>query len=189
MEHTKPKFEYLAPSGIDAEYQRYLQALAPCQDMGLGQAYALPAGPFHVGNLRKLSRAIYGAVAIIDHKENGLEVRRLENEACLEVFYAMLGKEKIHIVKSKKVLTNDFGIELLNHCISKYFKCDNEVLLRYDKNGIEFRGKKRISRIYLQRNLQPLARVKTVENFNSILKAGIEAGILREYAKSIFDIL
>lgn len=194
----EPKNQYCQPSNADAEYRRYVQALAPAAGMGLGQAFALPAESFHVGKLRSLARALYGVLAVIDHGAAGLEVTFLPEGTPMDVFYeiadiSVTAKNAVKVKPKKEIIEKDLNseiaIEILKNCIANYAFCENEKLLKYDKKSEELRSKKRISRAYLQRTIQPLAKIKTKQNFNFVLKIAIVQGILREYGKSVFDIL
>ena len=72
--------EWLEPSPVGDEFMRHSAAMEPAARVPVHKAFAIAPG-FNVGMLRKMAE-IYKPkrIVVIDHEENGFEVRRLNND-------------------------------------------------------------------------------------------------------------
>ena len=81
---------WLEPSPVGGEFMRHAQAMEPASRVPVYKAFAIAPG-FNVGMLRKMAEAYKPKrIVVIDHNENGCEVRRLGNNDDVSLFYASI---------------------------------------------------------------------------------------------------
>ena len=81
---------WLEPSPVGGEFMRHAQAMEPASRVPVYKAFAIAPG-FNVGMLRKMAENYKPKrIVVIDHGENGYEVRRLGNNDDVSLFYASI---------------------------------------------------------------------------------------------------
>ena len=81
---------WLEPSPVGGEFIRHAQAMEPASRVPVYKAFAIAPG-FNVGMLRKMAENYKPKrIVVIDHGENGYEVRRLGNNDDVSLFYASI---------------------------------------------------------------------------------------------------
>ena len=81
---------WLEPSPVGGEFIRHAQAMEPASRVPIYKAFAIAPG-FNVGMLRKMAESYKPKrIVVIDHNENGCEVRRLGNNDDVSLFYASI---------------------------------------------------------------------------------------------------
>ena len=91
---NEPVSEWLEPSPVGNEFMRHSQAMEPAARVPVHKAFAIAPG-FNVGMLRKMAESYKPKrIVVIDHEENGFEVRRLGNNADASLFYASIKQNK-----------------------------------------------------------------------------------------------
>ena len=81
---------WLEPSPVGGEFIRHAQAMEPASRVPIYKAFAIAPG-FNVGMLRKMAENYKPKrIVVIDHGENGYEVRRLGNNDDVSLFYASI---------------------------------------------------------------------------------------------------
>ena len=81
---------WLEPSPVGGEFMRHAQAMEPASRVPVYKAFAIAPG-FNVGMLRKMAESYKPKrIVVIDHNENGCEVRRLGNNDDVSLFYASI---------------------------------------------------------------------------------------------------
>ena len=81
---------WLEPSPVGSEFIRHAQAMEPASRVPVYKAFAIAPG-FNVGMLRKMAENYKPKrIVVIDHGENGCEVRRLGNNDDVSLFYASI---------------------------------------------------------------------------------------------------
>ena len=81
---------WLEPSPVGGEFIRHAQAMEPASRVPIYKAFAIAPG-FNVGMLRKMAEKYKPKrIVVIDHGENGCEVRRLGNNDDVSLFYASI---------------------------------------------------------------------------------------------------
>lgn len=81
---------WLEPSPVGGEFIRHAQAMEPASRVPIYKAFAIAPG-FNVGMLRKMAEKYKPKrIVVIDHGENGYEVRRLGNNDDVSLFYASI---------------------------------------------------------------------------------------------------
>ena len=90
-ESSKPAdVVWLEPSPVGGEFMRHAQAMEPASRVPVYKAFAIAPG-FNVGMLRKMAENYKPKrIVVIDHGENGYEVRRLGNNDDVSLFYASI---------------------------------------------------------------------------------------------------
>ena len=87
---TEPACEWLEPSPVGSEFMRHSLAMEPASRVPVHKAFAIAPG-FNVGMLRKMAESYKPKrIVVIDHGENGYEVRRLGNNDDVSLFYASI---------------------------------------------------------------------------------------------------
>ena len=86
----EPASEWLEPSPVGGEFMRHAQAMEPAARVPVHKAFAIAPG-FNVGMLRKMAESYKPKrIVVINHEENGFEVRRLGNNDDVSLFYASI---------------------------------------------------------------------------------------------------
>ena len=86
--------EWLEPSPVGGEFMRHAQAMEPASRVPVYKAFAIAPG-FNVGMLRKMAENYKPKrIVVIDHGENGYEVRRLGNNDDVSLFYTFIEQNK-----------------------------------------------------------------------------------------------
>lgn len=81
---------WLEPSPVGGEFMRHEAAMEPAARVPVHKAFGIAPG-FNVGMLRKMAEAYKPKrIVVIDHNENGFEVRRLGNNADVSLFYSSI---------------------------------------------------------------------------------------------------
>ncbi len=186
-EAPKPTETWLEPSGIGGEYMRHESALLPAARVPVHKAFAI--GPeYNVGMLRRMAEAYKPKkIVVIDHGENGIEVRRLGDNADVRLFYASLNPTKL----SEAFETKDEAricLDAVRNVLSQYFALSDGELSKYDTKAVAAQSKGCISYAYLQRRLAPTAAFKNgLQGATDALKTTLEAlegeGLVRKLSK------
>ncbi len=113
---------WLEPSPVGGEFIRHAQAMEPASRVPIYKAFAIAPG-FNVGMLRKMAENYKPKrIVVIDHGENGYEVRRLGNNDDVSLFYAS-------IQQNEEV--EESALESLQSIIDEYKNLTFEEAARY----------------------------------------------------------
>ncbi len=147
---------WLEPSPVGGEFMRHAQAMEPASRVPVYKAFPIAPG-FNVGMLRKMAESYKPKrIVVIDHGEEGYEVRRLGNNDDVSLFYASLEPNKI-----KPLLSNDE--EQVSHTkrtIVEFFEMEEAQVIKYDAQGAKLREAGCIGYAYVQRRLANVATFK-----------------------------
>ena len=114
--------EWLEPSPVGSEFMRHSLAMEPAARVPMHKAFAIAPG-FNVGMLRKMAESYKPKrIVVIDHEENGFEVRRLGNNDDVSLFYAS-------IEQNKEV--EESALECLQNILDEYRNFSFEEAARY----------------------------------------------------------
>ena len=114
--------EWLEPSPVGNEFMRHSLAMEPAARVPMHKAFAIAPG-FNVGMLRKMAESYKPKrIVVIDHEENGFEVRRLGNNDDVSLFYAS-------IEQNKEV--EESALECLQNILDEYRNFSFEEAARY----------------------------------------------------------
>jgi hypothetical protein len=179
MEQAEPVVEeWLPPSDVGNEYMQHEQAMLKAAKVPVHKAFALAPG-FNVGMLQKLADNYKPKkIVVIEHGENGFEVRRLADSADVKLFYALLNpKAAIKNYDS----TEDVQQSEVLRIIKDYFEAKEDVIAKYDAKGAEARRMSCITATYIQRRLASTAAFKGNTSVFKEIYAKLEAdGIIKK---------
>lgn len=147
---------WLQPSQVGGEFMRHAQAMEPASRVPVYKAFAIAPG-FNVGMLRKMAESYKPKrIVVIDHNENGFEVRRLGNNDDVSLFYASIEPNR-----AKALLSNDEEqISQMKRIIVEFFDMEEAQVIKYDAQGAKLREAGCIGYAYVQRKLANVATFK-----------------------------
>lgn len=171
---TEPVSEWLEPSPVGVEFMRHSAAMEPAARVPVHKAFAIASG-FNVGMLRKMAEAYKPKrIVVIDHGEQGFEVRRLGNNDCVSLFYASI---KQISESSEKV----FDLSDFEKFLEEYKTATFEQIEKYKAVNEQMKRDAVVSYSYLHKRLTKLAFFKNSEHGETTeLKKAIEAAIEAE---------
>lgn len=171
---TEPVSEWLEPSPVGDEFMRHSAAMEPAARVPVHKAFAIAPG-FNVGMLRKMAEGYKPKrIVVIDHEENGFEVRRLGNNDDVSLFYASI---KQISESSEKV----FDLSDFEKFLEEYKTATFEQIEKYKAVNEQMKRDAVVSYSYLHKRLTKLAFFKNSEHGETTeLKKAIEAAIEAE---------
>ena len=171
---TEPVLEWLEPSPVGDEFMRHSAAMEPAARVPVHKAFAIAPG-FNVGMLRKMAESYKPKrIVVIDHEENGFEVRRLGNNDDVSLFYASI---KQISESSEKV----FDLSDFEKFLEEYKTATFEQIEKYKAVNEQMKRDAVVSYSYLHKRLTKLAFFKNSEHGETTeLKKAIEAAIEAE---------
>lgn len=171
---TEPVSEWLEPSPVGDEFMRHSAAMEPAARVPVHKAFAIAPG-FNVGMLRKMAESYKPKrIVVIDHGEQGFEVRRLGNNDDVSLFYASI---KQISESSEKV----FDLSDFEKFLEEYKTATFEQIEKYKAVNEQMKRDAVVSYSYLHKRLTKLAFFKNSEHGETTeLKKAIEAAIEAE---------
>ena len=171
---NEPASEWLEPSQVGNEFMRHSLAMEPAARVPVHKAFAIAPG-FNVGMLRKMAESYKPKrIVVIDHEENGFEVRRLGNNDDVSLFYTSIKKISDD---SEKV----FDLSDFEKFLEEYKTATFEQIERYKAVNERMKRDAVVSYSYLHKRLTKLAFFKNSEHGETTeLKKAIEAAIEAE---------
>lgn len=184
--------EWLEPSPLGSEFMRHQAAIEPAGRVPVGKSFAIAPG-YNVGILRRMADSFKPKrIVVIDHGEVGFEVRRLDANADMVLFYSMLD--------SKNLDPSDPLIEqvaYLKRVVSEFPGLTNEQVLRYDPQGLKLQSACCIGYAFFQRKSASVAAFrKDTKGSSKAIKAalskleaeGVLTKLSQEETLELFDI-
>lgn len=173
--------EWLAPSDIGGEYMRHEQAMLKAAKVPVHKAFAIAPG-FNVGMLQKLADNYKPKkIVVIEHGENGFEVRRLADSADVKLFYASLQPQPI--AKTYGSAEDTQRNEVLR-IVKDFFESNEDAISKYDAKGVEAKRMSCITASYIQRRLAGTAAFKGSTNgLKEIYVKLEEEGFIKKLSK------
>ena len=174
---TEAACEWLEPSPVGDEFMRHSAAMEPAARVPVHKAFAIAPG-FNVGMLRKMAESYKPKrIVVIDHEENGFEVRRLGNNDDVSLFYAS-------IKQNKKIEEN--ALDCLQTILDEYRNFSFEEAARYKASISEqMKNENVVSYSFLHKRLSKLSVArKSKDGETACVKRAIEeakeSGLLTE---------
>ena len=164
---------WLEPSPVGGEFMRHAQAMEPASRVPVYKAFAIAPG-FNVGMLRKMAESYRPKrIVVIDHGENGCEVRRLGNNDDVSLFYASIQQNE------------ENGYNLLQKVIEEYKEFDFKQVESYKAVSEEMKRDYVISYSYLHKRLSKMSAIKnaiegTTEKIKQLIEEAKTNGVLSE---------
>ena len=165
--------EWLEPSPVGDEFMNHARAMEPASRVPTYKAFAIAPG-FNVGMLRKMAESYKPKrIVVIDHEENGFEVRRLGNSDDVSLFYASIRQNE------------ENGYNLLQKVIDEYKEFDFKQVECYKAVSEEMKRDGVISYSYLHKRLSKMSAIKnaiegTTEKIKQLVEEAKTNGILSE---------
>ena len=175
---NEPASEWLEPSPVGNEFMRHSLAMEPAARVPVHKAFAIAPG-FNVGMLRKMAESYKPKrIVVIDHEENGFEVRRLGNNDDVSLFYASIEQNE------------EGALESLQKIIDEYKNATFKEIEGYKVVSEEMKRDAVISYSYLHKRLSKIATIKNaVEGSTEKIKQSVELakenGLLSELPPNI----
>lgn len=181
-EERENEYQWLEPSNMGETFTIHAEAMRLCAQVPVGKAFAVAPG-LNVGILRKIAESYKPKkIVVIDHKENGFEVRRLDNNDDITLFYKLLEKPKIH--------KEEFSVEhaqklAVMKAIRAFLESADDEIAKYDAKSPEAKRINCITKAYIQRKVSALACFRAeganlITNAISVLE---DDGILQKLSK------
>ena len=166
---TEPVSEWLEPSPVGDEFMRHSAAMEPAARVPVHKAFAIAPG-FNVGMLRKMAEAYKPKrIVVIDHEQNGFEVRRLGNSDDVSLFYASINSKQT--IEPAEQATFDH----LQKIIDEYKNASFEEVAGYKAVSEEMKRDAVVSYSYLHKRLSKIATIKNaVEGSTEKIKQSVE---------------
>lgn len=173
--------EWLPPSGVGGEYMRHEQAMLKAAKVPIHKAFAIAPG-LNVGMLQKLADNYKPKkIVVIEHGENGFEVRRLADSADVKLFYASLNPQPI--VETYGSIEETQRNEVIR-IVKDFFQSTEDSISKYDAKGVEAKRMSCITASYIQRRLGPTAAFKGNPNSLKEIYAKLEQdGLIKKLSK------
>ena len=169
--------EWLEPSPVGDEFMRHSAAMEPVARVPVHKAFAIAPG-FNVGMLRKMAESYKPKrIVVIDHEENGFEVRRLGNNDDVSLFYASI-EQNNEIEES--------ALECLQTILDEYRNFSFEEAARYKASISEqMKNENVVSYSFLHKRLSKLSLARnSKDGETACVKRAIEeakeSGLLSE---------
>ena len=162
---------WLEPSPVGTEYMRHEAAMAPAGRVPVHKAFGLAAG-FNVAFLRALADTFRPKkIAVIEHGENGFEVRRLADNADLRLFYRSIDeRNKLNEIADSSIER----IDIIKKTIKQFYQTGDAELAKYDPKAVAAKKEGCITHAYLSRRLANVAAFrKSDDGSGEALKAAI----------------
>lgn len=165
--------EWLEPSPVGGEFMRHAQAMEPASRVPVYKAFAIAPG-FNVGMLRKMAESYKPKrIVVIDHEENGFEVRRLGNNDDVSLFYASIEQNEEGVLES------------LQKIIDEYKNATFKEIEGYKAVSEEMKRDAVISYSYLHKRLSKMSAIKnaiegTTEKIKQLVEEAKTNGLLSE---------
>ena len=175
-EAAKPAEQWLKPSQVGSEFMRHEAAMEPAARVPVHKAFGIAPG-FNVGMLRKMAEAYKPKrIVVIDHNENGFEVRRLGNNADVSLFYASLNPKSIEKLSNECGSIEDEQFSHLKRTIVEFLEMEDAQITKYDAQGVKLREAACIGYAFLQRKCASISAFRKDEEGST---AAIKRCILR----------
>lgn len=143
--------EWLEPSPVGGEFMRHEAAMEPAARVPVHKAFGIAPG-FNVGMLRKMAESYKPKrIVVIDHGENGFEVRRLGNNADVFLFYASIEQKNESLFDS---------FDFLQKVIDEYKNATFKQVEGYKTVSEEMKRDAVISYSYLHKRLSKVSAIK-----------------------------
>ena len=156
---NEPASEWLEPSPVGSEFMRHSAAMEPAARVPVHKAFAIAPG-FNVGMLRKMAESYKPKrIVVIDHEENGFEVRRLGNNDDVSLFYASLNSK----VGFENPSLNDEQKSHLKRIVCEFLELEEAQITKYDVQGVALRKADCVGYAYLQRRVVGIAAFRKSE--------------------------
>ena len=189
---------WLEPSPVGGEFIRHAQAMEPASRVPVYKAFAIAPG-FNVGMLRKMAEAFKPKrIVVIDHGEQGFEVRRLAANDDVSLFYATLNPQQFErLAKQERQGEEEEQISSLRRIIAEYLQMEEASLVKYDAHGPKLQKLNCVGYSYLHRRTAGIAAFrKDAEGSTAAIKKALfqleSEGLLRklteEQANELFGI-
>ena len=178
--------QWLEPSGIGGEYMRHEAAMEPGNRVPIYKAFGIAPG-YNVGMLRELAETFKPKrIVVIDHKDNGFEVRRLGNNADVSLFYASLEPAKLEAITATPDKKQS---DIVLKTIREFLTNSVEDISKYDPRAVDLREAGCISYAFAQRRLAPVALFRrdargASEALKAVFSAMESEGLLRRLDKA-----
>lgn len=178
---NKPASEWLEPSQVGSEFMQHSLAMEPAARVPVHKAFAIAPG-FNVGMLRKMAECYKPKrIVVIDHNENGFEVRRLGNNDDVSLFYAS-------IEQNNEGLFDSF--DFLQKVIDEYKNATFKQIEGYKAVSEEMKRDAVISYSYLHKRLSKVSAIKNAsegvtEKIKQLVEEGKESNSLLELAPNL----
>lgn len=181
-EAAKPTEQWLEPSPIGSEFMRHEAAMEPAARVPVHKAFGIAPG-FNVGMLRKMAEAYKPKrIVVIDHAENGFEVRRLGNNADVSLFYASLNPKAIEKLSNECGSIEDERFSHLKRTIVEFLEMEDAQITKYDAQGVKLREAACIGYAFLQRKCASISAFRKDEEGST---AGIKKALLQMEAEGL----
>ena len=174
---NEPASKWLEPSPVGSEFMRHSQAMEAAARVPVHKAFAIAPG-FNVGMLRKMAESYKPKrIVVIDHEENGFEVRRLGNNDDVSLFYAS-------IEQNNEV--EESALECLQTILDEYRNFSFEEAARYKASISEqMKNENIVSYSFLHKRLSKLSVARnSKDGETACVKRAIEeakeSGLLSE---------
>ena len=178
---NEPASEWLEPSPVGSEFMRHSLAMEPAARVPVHKAFAIAPG-FNVGMLRKMAESYKPKrIVVIDHEENGFEVRRLGNNDEVSLFYAS-------IEQNNEGLFDSF--DFLQKVIDEYKNATFKQIEGYKAVSEEMKRDAVISYSYLHKRLSKVSAIKNAsegvtEKIKHLIEEAKESNSLLELAPNL----
>ena len=167
---------WLEPSPVGSEFMRHAQAMEPASRVPVYKAFAIAPG-FNVGMLRKMAESYKPKrIVVIDHAENGFEVRRLGNNDDVLLFYASLNPKAIEKLSNECGSIEDEQFSHLKRTIVEFLEMEDAQITKYDAQGVKLREAACIGYAFLQRKCASISAFRKDEEGST---AGIKKALLQ----------
>lgn len=167
---AKPAEQWLEPSPAASDYMRHEVAMEPAARVPVHKAFAIAPG-FNVGMLRKMAEAFKPKrIVVIDHGEQGFEVRRLANNADVSLFYASLNSNSLEEITSSSNEQKSY----IRNVITEFLSMSEELVTKYDAQGMKLRASACIGYAFIQRKCASVSVFrKDVEGSTAAIKKAL----------------
>jgi hypothetical protein len=153
-QEAKVETVWFEPSPVGGEYMRHERAIALCASLPLYKAFAIAPG-FNVGMLRRMVEGYKGKrFAVVDHAEAGIEIRRLDDNANVKVFYDSLEVGKVEQMTATE---EELQVSTLLKLIREFMEKPDVEIARYDARAVKARNNKCVTHAYAQRRLSSVS--------------------------------
>lgn len=181
-EAAKPAEQWLEPSPVGSEFMRHESAMEPAARVPVHKAFGIAPG-FNVGMLRKMAESYKPKrIVVIDHGENGFEVRRLGNNADVSLFYASLNPKAIEKLSSENGSIEDEQFSHLKRTIVEFLEMEEAQVIKYDAQGVKLREAACIGYAFLQRKCASISAFRKDEEGST---AGIKKALSQMEAEGL----
>ena len=170
---TEPVSEWLEPSPVGDEFMRHSAAMEPAARVPVHKAFAIAPG-FNVGMLRKMAEAFRPKrIVVIDHGEQGFEVRRLAANDDVSLFYLSLNPEQLSAVTDITKPIEEQKTYMKNLFV-EFFSMGDEAITRYDAQAVKLRESGCIGYALIQRKCASVATFrKDAEGSTAAIKKAL----------------